>query len=218
MSIKKATYTLAISSHHIPLCHNPRLLYVGAYVPMYLWAPSSLIQFSLTSSWDNYKPYRWHRIRTCDVAGSSGPPYNHIHQLEGATLCMLIFLGLIPVFWDCLSDKSPGITQWSACHVLLFNLNVTGVVLPHSRSDLYSRCNYKVTSTYRTPCSLVASSTSATVTIAHRIIFTYQKEVECRCACGRYLIILIYHVFRPRKFENRLNIKASIQFLEEFVS
>lgn len=55
-----------------------------------------------------------------------------------------------------------------------------------------------------------ASSTSATVTIAHRIIFTYQKEVECRCACGRYLIILIYHVFRPRKFENRLNIKASI--------
>ncbi len=40
-----------------------------------------------------------------------------------------------------------------------------------------------------------ASSTSATVTIAHRIIFTYQKEVECRCACGRYLIILIYHVF-----------------------
>lgn len=45
---------------------------------------------------------------------------------------------------------------------------VTGVVLPHSRSDLYSRCNYKVTSTYRTPCSLVASSTSATVTIAHK--------------------------------------------------
>lgn len=65
---------------------------------------------------------------------------------------------------------------------------------------------------------LCASTCSATVTIAHRIIFTYQKEVECRCACGRYLIILIYHVFRPRKFENRLNIKASIQFLEEFVS
>nr|DAH74206.1 MAG TPA: hypothetical protein [Caudoviricetes sp.] len=30
------------------------------------------------------------------------------------------------------------------------------------------------------------------MTIARRIIFTYQKEVECRCACGRYLIILFY--------------------------
>ncbi len=41
-----------------------------------------------------------------------------------------------------------------------------------------------------------ASSTSATVTIAHRIIFTYQKEVECRCACGRYLTnTIIIHYF-----------------------
>nr|DAG74617.1 MAG TPA: hypothetical protein [Caudoviricetes sp.] len=103
---------------------------------------------------------------------------------------MLIFLGSKPRVLRLFIRQKPWDNSIADCHVLLLNLNVTGVVLPHSRSDLYSRCNYKVTSTYRTLCSLVASSTSATVTIAHRIIFTYQKEVECRCACGRYLIIL----------------------------
>lgn len=86
------------------------------------------------------------------------------------------------------------------------------------RHDVYAIAHHGFEPLLRPILPFLASTYSATVTIAHRIIFTYQKEVECRCACGRYLIILIYHVFRPRKFENRLNIKASIQFFKEFVS
>lgn len=46
---------------------------------------------------------------------------------------MLIFLGSKPRVLRLFIRQKPWDNTIADCHVLLFNLNVTGVVLPHSR-------------------------------------------------------------------------------------
>lgn len=83
------------------------------------------------------------------------------------------------------------------------------------RHDVYAIAHHGFEPLLRPILSFLASTYSATVTIAHRIIFTYQKEVECRCACGRYLIILIYNIFMPQKVQKRFINQAVYRLLQK---